>query len=92
MRGHRRFPTVRSRAKVVSEHAVGLFNRQDRRHVAVVITTDGRRVPMPMDSGIVDVSLLGLLRALVLGLEDLLGLLITGSRRENGGTRRDERR
>ena len=41
-----------------------------------------------------DGSLLGLLRSLVrvleLGLAGLLGL-ITGSRRENGGTRRDER-
>jgi hypothetical protein len=35
------------------------------------------------------VSPLDLLRALLLGLEGLLGLLITGSRRENGGTRRD---
>jgi hypothetical protein len=91
MPGHRRSSAVRPTAVAHSESLVGLFNRQDRRHVAVVITTDGRRVPVPMDSGIVDVSLLGLLRSLVLGLEDLLGLLITGSRRENGGTRRDGR-
>jgi hypothetical protein len=37
-----------------------------------------------------DVSLLGILRSLLLGLDGLLGL-ITGSRRENGGTRRDGR-
>jgi hypothetical protein len=35
------------------------------------------------------VSLLDLLRSLLAGLESLLGLLITGSRRENGGSRRD---
>jgi hypothetical protein len=65
------------------------FNGRDRRHVAVVMTTDGRRVEMPVeDAGLVDVSLLGLIRSLLLGLDGLLGL-ITGSRRENRGTRRD---
>jgi hypothetical protein len=68
---------------------VGLTSHRDRRHVAIVVTSDGRRVQMPVDSGLVDVSLL--LRALALGLASLLGL-ITGSRRENGGTRRDRRR
>jgi hypothetical protein len=72
--------------------ALGLFNGQDRRHVAVVMTSDGRRVQVPLnDAGLVDVSALGLLRSLLVGLDGLLGL-ITGSRRENGGTRRDERR
>jgi hypothetical protein len=67
------------------------FHRQDRRHVAVVLTTDGRRAQLPVDdAGLIDVSLLGLLRSLLLGLDSLLGL-ITGSRRENGGSRRDER-
>ncbi len=48
---------------------------------------------MPLDpNALNDGSLLGILRSLLVGLEDLLGLLITGSRRENGGTRRDERR
>ena len=70
---------------------MGLFDGRDRRHVAVVVTTDGRRVSMPTDSGLTDVSLIGFLRAILLGLDGLLGL-ITGSRRENGGTRRDERR
>ena len=71
---------------------VGLFNGRNRRPVAVAITTDGRRVQIPVDdSGILDVSLLSLLRSLLLGLEELLGL-ITGSRRENGGSRRIERR
>jgi hypothetical protein len=68
---------------------LGLFDGRNRRHVAVVITTDGRRVPMPLnDTGLTDGSLLSLLRSLLLGLE---GLLITGSRRENGGTRRNGR-
>ena len=58
--------------------------------VAVVMTTDGRRVHVPVDPNpLSDVSLLALLRSL-LGLDGLLGL-ITGSRRENGGMRRDER-
>jgi hypothetical protein len=70
---------------------VGLFNGRDRRSVAVVVTTDGRRVHVPLnDSGAPDVALLSLLRSLLLGLEDLVGL-ITGSRRENGGSRRIER-
>jgi hypothetical protein len=55
--------------------------------VAVVFTTDGRRIHVPVESNpLSDVSILALLRSL-LGLDGLLGL-ITGSRRENGGTRR----
>jgi hypothetical protein len=55
--------------------------------VAVVMTTDGRRVHMPVEpNSLSDVSILAILRSL-LGLDGLLGL-ITGSRRENGGTRR----
>jgi hypothetical protein len=72
------------------EIRLGHFDRQDRRQVAVVVTTDGRRVHMPVEpAGLPDVSILALLRSL-LGLDGLLGL-ITGSRRENGGTRRSER-
>jgi hypothetical protein len=70
------------------EIALGLFNSRDHRRVAVVVTTDGRRVQVPLDElgfGI-DVSLLGLLRSLGLGLAGLLGL-ITGSGEESGGTR-----
>ena len=71
---------------------LGLFDGRNRRHVAVAIRADGRRVQMPLnDPGLSDGSLLGLLRSLVVGLESLLGLLITGSRRENGGTRRNGR-
>jgi len=70
---------------------LGLFDGKDRRHLAVVITTDGRRVPMPLDDhGLVDLSFQGVVRSLVLGLESLIGL-ITGSRRENGGMRREGR-
>jgi hypothetical protein len=68
-----------------------LFNGRDRRHVAVFVRSDGRRVTMPVqDAGLVDVSFVGIIRSLLLGLDGLLGL-ITGSRRENGGTRRTER-
>jgi hypothetical protein len=65
-----------------------MFDRQDRRHVAVVVTADGRRVQVPIDPQPLDVSILSLLRSL-LGLDGLLGL-ITGSRRDRG-TRRDDR-
>jgi hypothetical protein len=69
------------------------FEGRNRRPVAIVVTSDGRRVLMPLDDhGLRDASVLGVLRSLLVGLEDLLGLLITGSRRENGGTRRDRRR
>jgi len=69
---------------------LGRFDRQDRRQVAVAVTTDGRRVHVPIEpNGFADVSLLELLRSLP-GLGGLLEL-ITGSRRENGGTRRNER-
>lgn len=72
------------------EASLGRFDQQDRRRVAVVVTTDGRRVHLPVGGdGLSDVTLLALLRSL-LSLDGLLGL-ITGSRRENGGTRRDER-
>jgi hypothetical protein len=72
------------------EIRLGWFDSEDRRKVAVVATTDGRRVHVPIESaGLGDVSLLDLLRSLP-GLDGLLGL-ITGSRRDRG-TRRDERR
>jgi len=69
---------------------VRTWNGLDRRPVAVVVTSDGRRVQMPIEDGSLEVSLLSLIRSLLVGIESLLGL-ITGSRRENGGTRRDER-
>jgi len=67
---------------------LGLFNGEDRRAVAVVVTADGRRVQIPVEgNGLSDVSLLGILRSLGLGLLGLIG----GSREENGGTRRGKR-
>jgi hypothetical protein len=68
---------------------VGIFDQPDRRPVAVVVTTDGRRVHVPVETA--EVPLLSLIRSILLGIEGLLGLLITGSRRENGGTRRNDR-
>jgi hypothetical protein len=68
---------------------LGLFNSRNRRHIAIAIRSDGRRVQVPMeDLGMVDVSLLGLLRSVELGIERVF-VLITGSRRETG--RRDKR-
>jgi hypothetical protein len=68
---------------------LGLLNSRNRRHVAVLIRADGRRVQVPVENlGLVDVSLLGLLRSLELGIERVF-VLITGSRRETG--RRDKR-
>jgi len=71
------------------ENQVGLFNSRNRRHIAIAIRSDGRRVQVPQDNlGLVDVSLLGLLRSLELGIERVF-VLITGSRRGDG--RRDQR-
>jgi hypothetical protein len=68
------------------------FQGRNRSRVAVVVRADGRRVTVPLrDLEPQDVTPLALLRSLLAGLESLLGLLITGSRRENGGTRRDGR-
>ena len=68
---------------------MGLFNSRNRRHVAILVRTDGRRVQVPTDDlGLVDVSLLGLLSWIELGIERVF-VLITGSRREAG--RRDKR-
>ena len=70
---------------------MGLFDRRDRRRVAIAVRGDGRRVQMPLNEpGLADVSFIEILRSILLGLDGLLGL-ITGSRRENGGTRRDGR-
>jgi chaperone required for assembly of F1-ATPase len=63
---------------------LGLFNSRNRRHVAVAIRLDGSHVQVPADNlGLVDVSLLGLLRTIEFGIERVL-VLITGSRREAG--------
>jgi hypothetical protein len=67
------------------------FDALDRRHVAMVVTSDGRWVAVPVRDSSIEASLLGLLRSLLVGLEGLVELLITDSRREDGGTRRDGR-
>jgi hypothetical protein len=68
------------------ETDLGLLNGQDRRRVAIVVTTDGRRVYLPLnDATAIAVSPLALLRSLLIGLDGLIGLI---SRRENGGSRR----
>jgi hypothetical protein len=59
-------------------------NRPDRRPVVVAVTSDGRRVQLPVDEP--EVPVLSLIRSIVAGIEELV-LLITG-RREHGGTRR----
>ena len=69
---------------------MGQFESRDRRRVVVAVTSDGRRVQIPLTENLVDATLFGILRSLLLGLDGLLGL-ITGSRRENGGTRRNRR-
>lgn len=61
----------------------------DRSAVAVVVTTDGRHVQLPVAG--LEVPPLSLLRSILVGVESLIGLIVTGSRRENGGTRRSGR-
>ncbi len=67
---------------------MGHANGQDRRPVAVVVTSDGRRANVPLDELRPDDSPVSL-RSLLLSLLGLLGL-IDGSRQEPGG-RRTER-
>jgi hypothetical protein len=65
---------------------VAIFDQQDRRSVAVVVTSDGRRVQLPVEAA--EVPVLSLLRSILVGLEELV-LLITG--RRDDGTRRSDR-
>jgi hypothetical protein len=60
------------------------WNAPDRRPVVVAVTSDGRRVQMPVDRP--EVPVLSLIRSILVGIESL-ALLITG-RRDHGGTRR----
>jgi len=78
-----RLPAHRGES-AIRETALGLFNGRDRRQVAVVVTTDGRRVQVPLDElGLAnDVSLLGILRSLALSLAGLLGQIGRASCRE----------
>ena len=64
------------------------FDAPDRRPVAVVVTSDGRRVNVPVERA--EVPLLSLIRSILVGIESLV-LLITGGR-DHGGTRRSDRR
>ena len=63
-------------------------NAPDRRPVVVAVTTDGRRVQLPVENA--EVPVLSLIRSILVGIEELV-LLITGARREHRGTRRDDR-
>jgi hypothetical protein len=65
---------------------LGISNGLDRRTVAVVVTSDGRRAHVPVESN--EVPVLSLLRSILVGLEELV-LLITN--RRDGGTRRNDR-
>jgi len=64
---------------------MGFSNGQDRRPVAVVVTSDGRRVNVPLDGLDPDVFPVSI-RSILLSLLGLIG----GSRQEPGG-RRTER-
>jgi hypothetical protein len=63
-----------------------ISNGFDRRSVAVVVTTDGRRVHVPVETN--EVPLLSLIRSILVGIESLLGLIAGG---RDGGTRRGDR-
>jgi hypothetical protein len=67
---------------------VGISNLPDRRSVAVVVTTDGRRVHLPLETR--EVPVLSLIRSILIGIESLIGLIVA-NRREHGGTRRSDR-
>lgn len=60
-------------------------NGLDRRPLGVVVTTDGRRLLLPI--GLDEVPPLSLLRSILAGLEGLIGLLIPGTRRVTDGER-----
>jgi hypothetical protein len=65
---------------------VATSNLPNRRPVAVVVTSDGRRVHVPVEAA--EVPVLSLLRSILLGIEELV-LLITS--RRGDGTRRSDR-
>jgi hypothetical protein len=68
---------------------LGLFNSRNRRRVVILVRSDGRRVEVPAeDLGLIDLSLLGLLRSVEIGIARVF-VRITDSRRETG--RRDQR-
>jgi hypothetical protein len=53
------------------------------------MTADGRRVHVPIEPR--EANPLSLLRSILVIVEDLIGLIVGGTRRENGGTRRSRR-
>jgi hypothetical protein len=63
-------------------------NQPDRRPVVVAVTSDGRRVQLPVEQP--EVPVLSLIRSILAGIEGLV-LLITGARRDHGGTRGNDR-
>jgi hypothetical protein len=67
---------------------LGFTNGQDRRPVAVVVTSDGRRVTVPLDELEPDTAPVSL-RSILLSLLGLLGLI--GGSRQEPGDRRTER-
>jgi len=54
----------------------------------VVVTADGRRAHLPIETA--EVPVLSLIRSILVGIESLLALL-AGNRRDHGGTRRRDR-
>ena len=68
---------------------MGTSDRFAFRPLAVAVTTDGRRVHVPVDAP--EANPLSLIRSILVVIEGLVGLLIGDSRRDSGGTRRGER-
>jgi hypothetical protein len=56
--------------------------------MAVAVTSDGRRVQVPFGD---EAPPLSLIRSILVVIEGLIGLLISDTRRVNGGTRRNSR-
>ena len=81
-------PVAESTGSLVDCAPMGISNAPDRRRVAIAVTSDGRRVQVPVENH--EVPVLSLIRSILVGIEELV-LLITGARREHGGKRRDGR-
>ena len=60
---------------------MGASDRFDRRPLAVAVTTDGRRLQVPV--GADEATPLSLIRSIVVVVESLIGLI--AGRRESGG-------
>ena len=67
---------------------MGISKLPDRRSVAVVVTADGRRRYVPLETR--EVPVLSLIRSILVGVEVFIDLIV-GKRRDHGGTRRDDR-